>query len=88
MPYVAPHYAAPTIAEFQAVARTLQLGDARVAMLLGIGKRTIARWITGRSEIPYSAWRLLLVHAGLALESTSELEQLRAVVVVDREVSP
>jgi DNA-binding transcriptional regulator YiaG len=87
LPYVVSHYAAPTIPEFQAVARTLQLSDARVALLLGVGKRTVARWITGRSEIPYAAWRLLLIHAGLALETASELEQLRS-VVVDSDVSP
>ena len=78
LPYLAPHYAAPTIAEFQAVARTLQLSDARVAMLLGVGKRTIARWIAGRSEIPYAAWRPLLVHAGLAASPLSRVAELMA----------
>ena len=34
--------------------------------LLGVSGRMIRKWIGGEREIPYSAWRLLLIEVGIA----------------------
>jgi hypothetical protein len=79
LPFVSARYGAPTKDEFRTVTQTLGLTGAMVGKLLGVTSRTVRKWIGGESEIPYSAWRLLLIHAGLALEdpNESELEEIR-----------
>jgi len=62
------------------VTQTLGLTGSVVGQLLGVDPRTVRKWIGGEREIPYSAWRLLLLHAGLAIEDPDEpdVERIRA----------
>lgn len=91
LPYVSARFRAPTKDEFRSVTQTLRLSGAEVGRLLGVHGRTVRKWIGGETEIPYSAWRLLLIHARLAAEDPEEpeLEQIRtaarADLVADRE---
>lgn len=79
LPFVSSRYRAPTKDEFRSVTQQLRLSGAEVGRLLGVHGRTVRKWIGGETEIPYSAWRLLLIRAGLATEDPGEpeLEQIR-----------
>lgn len=68
LPCASSRYRSPTKDEFRTVTQTLGLTGSMVGSLLGVTSRAVRKWIGGESEIPYSAWRLLLIHAGLALE--------------------
>lgn len=47
------------------------LSASQVAAMLGVvSPRTIRKWISGESQIPYSAWRLFLVMTGRVVEDT------------------
>lgn len=73
LPFASQGYRAPTKDEFRSVTQTLGLTGSMVGQLLGVTSRAVRKWIGGESEVPYSAWRLLLIHAGLALEDPDEL---------------
>lgn len=73
LPFASQRYRAPTKEEFRTVIQTLGLTGSIAGRLLGVDGRTIRKWIGGEREIPYSAWRLLLINAGLALEDPDEL---------------
>jgi DNA-binding transcriptional regulator YiaG len=68
LPFSSNRYRAPTPNEFRDVTQTLGLTGSAIGELLGVNGRTVRKWIGGESQIPYSAWRLLLIHAGLALK--------------------
>src|SRR5690349_3926676 len=80
LPFASSRYRAPTKDEFRTVTQTLGLTGSMVGSLLGVTSRAVRKWIGGESEVPYSAWRLLLIHAGLALEDPGEpdVDELRA----------
>jgi DNA-binding transcriptional regulator YiaG len=67
LPFGDPNYMPPTPAEFRAVNQLLGLTGSQAGTLLGVTSRAIRKWIGGESDVPYSAWRLLLIEAGLAL---------------------
>lgn len=79
-PLASPRYQPPTPNEFRSVTQQLNLSGAMVGRLLGVTSRAVRKWIGDESPVPYSAWRLLLIVAGLALEDpdTPELELVRA----------
>jgi DNA-binding transcriptional regulator YiaG len=80
LPAASARYRATTKDEIRTVTQVLGLSGSEISRLLGVhGGRTVRKWIGGEAEIPYSAWRLLLIHAGLALEDPegSELELVR-----------
>lgn len=68
LPFASERYRPPTKDEFRSVTQTLGLTGSMVGKLLGVHARTVRKWIGGETDIPYSAWRLLLIYAGLALE--------------------
>ena len=68
LPFASSRYRAPTKDEFTSVTRTLGLTGSMVGQLVGVTSLAVREWIGGKSDIPYSAWRLLLIHAGLALD--------------------
>ena len=74
LPFASSRYRAPSKDEFRSVTQTLGLTGSVVGQLLGVDPRTVRKWIGGEREIPYSAWRLLLIHAELTLEDPSEDE--------------
>lgn len=76
LPFADPRYRPPTAAEVREVIRVLGLTGSQAGVLLGVTSRAIRKWIGDESDVPYSAWRLLLVEAGLALEGS--LEDLQA----------
>ncbi|MGF6766148.1 DNA-binding transcriptional regulator YiaG [Paraburkholderia sp. GAS33] len=61
----------PTGVEIREVIRRAGLTGGQAAALLGIsgdsGGRTVRRWISGESDIPYSAWAILCHVAGLGI---------------------
>ena len=73
LPFASQRYRAPTKDEFRSVTQTLGLTGSMVGALLGVTSRAVRKWIGGESEVPYSAWRLLLIHAGLAIEDPDQL---------------
>ena len=60
----------PTGVEIREVIRRAGLTGGQAATLLGIsgdsGGRTVRRWISGESDIPYSAWAILCHEIGRA----------------------
>ena len=79
LPFRSERYRAPTKEEFRSVTQTLGLTGSMVGQLLGVTSRAVRKWIGGESEIPYSAWRVLLIHAGLAVDDPDEpdIDELR-----------
>jgi len=78
LPFASAEYRAPTKDEFRSLTQTLGLTGSMVGALLGVTSRAVRKWIGGENEVRYSAWRLLLIHAGLALEDPGRGEQQRA----------
>jgi hypothetical protein len=77
LPFASQRYRAPTKDELRSVLQTLGLTGSIAGSLLGVDGRTIRKWIGGEREVPYSAWRLLLIHAGLALEDDPDVDARR-----------
>lgn len=61
LPFGDAGYATPTPADVRAAIRRAQLTGSQVGDLLGVDGRTVRKWVGGEREIPYSAWRLLLI---------------------------
>lgn len=66
-------WAEPTLGEITEIIRLAGLTDEKVAELLGLKKqknkgdkcsRTVRRWVSGESKIPYAAWAILAYTAG------------------------
>ncbi len=85
LPFSSPRYRAPNTDDVRVAIQTLGLSSAAAAQLLGVPSAAVHQWVGGRSEIPYSAWRLLLIHSGLALDAPSrrELEEINARALAD-----
>lgn len=64
-PFYHPDYQAPTTEELRGLMKDCGWTGAKVGALVGVDSRTVRRWTGGERPIPYSAWRLLLLHAGV-----------------------
>lgn len=64
-PFADDGYQAPSPEEISAAIEYANLSSAEAGALLGADSRTIRRWKSGDREMPYAAWRLLLIDAGL-----------------------
>lgn len=69
VPFADTRYVAPTPDDIKQALREGSLTGAAAGQLLGVTGRTIRKWTGGERDIPYSAWRLLLISIGLAVES-------------------
>ena len=71
LPFGHPDYRPPTTDEIRALLRLGELSGSAAGLLLGVNGRTIRKWTGGEREIPYAAWRLLIVEIahGTARES-------------------
>lgn len=81
LPIDNPNYLAPSKAEFSDVVKYLAKVHSlsAVSRMLGIYKendanKTINRWMNGDTAIPYTAWRLLLILSGRAIEVNRIIE--------------
>lgn len=74
--YSDPQYLPPTPAEVDGLIKLMEWSQSDVAKLTGVsydpkkGSTTVRKWRTPignaeHREIPYAAWRLLLLHAGV-----------------------
>jgi DNA-binding transcriptional regulator YiaG len=63
-----PGYQQPSPNELRAVLNAGGLTGATAAALVGVSGRTLRKWTSGDRDIPYSAWRLLIISLGLALD--------------------
>ena len=63
-------YEPPTGDEVRAVLTYAGLTGAEAGLVVGASDRAIRRWTGGDRVISYSAWRLLLVYAGLVEAET------------------
>jgi hypothetical protein len=89
LPFSDPGYKAPEPEEVDALIKAAGWSQNKTAMIVGVpfdpkkGSTTIRRWRTSREnadhyrEIPYAAWRLMLLHAGVVTveEGLQELEK-------------
>lgn len=65
-----PEYKQPTWLDVRAVIDRIGLTGSQVAKLVGVQSRAVRKWTsppetTNHAPIPYAAWRLLLIAAGL-----------------------
>jgi len=68
--YTDPQYQPPTPADIRALIRQLGLKSSEVARVVGVSSETVRKWqtssdLSGHKPMPYGAWRLLLIEAGL-----------------------
>lgn len=68
LPFADSGYVAPTPDEIREALRRGNFTGAAAGKLLGVTGRTIRKWVGGEREIPYSAWRLLLIEIRLAAD--------------------
>ncbi len=71
LPFADERYQAPTPAEVRAIISHLRLTGSEAGRLTGVNGRTIRKWTGDASNIPYAAWRLLLIEARWDLEGRS-----------------
>lgn len=71
-------YEPPTIEEIRAALSHGGLTGAAAGRVVGVTGRTIRKWTGGEREIPYAAWRLLLLEVGLALKGRPQLQAAEA----------
>lgn len=72
VPFADPNYATPAPEEIRTAISSLAMTGSEVGRLLGVTGRTIRKWTGGEREIPYAAWRLLLIEAELAEAGMAE----------------
>lgn len=60
--YADPGYSRPSPAEIKSALAAGGLSGAKAGQLLGVNGRTVRKWTGGDQKMPYSAWRLLLMH--------------------------
>ena len=65
LPFYHPDYQPPTFEALRVVMKSQGWTGAKVAALVGVDSRTVRRWTGNERPVPYSAWRLLLIYAGL-----------------------
>ena len=66
-----PRFLAPTAEEVRLVLRRLVWNAAETELRLGVDDTTLQSWVNGDARISYSAWRTMLIEAGLTVESMS-----------------
>ena len=67
LPFSDDRYQAPTPEEIRAAIAHGNYTGSQAGEILGVTGRTVRKWTGGEREMPYSAWRLLLLDVGLAL---------------------
>lgn len=55
-------FVSPTAEEVRSALKLANLTGSQAGTLLGVDGRTVRKWTGGEREIPYSAWRLLLIY--------------------------
>lgn len=75
LPFSDPAYTPPKPDEVRALLRKAGWTGSQAAAVVGVDGRTIRKWTGGEREIPYSAWRLLLIEAGFALKGRPRLDR-------------
>src|SRR5688572_17271489 len=80
LPFASGGYKTPTAAEIVQALKSAGIGSGQAARIVGVGaQRVRGDWMGGKQEIPYAPWRLLLIHARLALGGEpGELEAMNA----------
>jgi hypothetical protein len=68
LPLDDPRYVPPTAHEVREILHLLGVNPSLVNFV-GTDGPTLRTWIGGESDIPYSAWRVLLIEAELALSA-------------------
>ena len=68
--YASPNYRPPTSNEVRVLLRSKGWTGSHAAQLVGVDSRAVRRWTADEAAktfhpIPYSAWRLLLLEAGM-----------------------
>ena len=71
LPYGDPGYREPTPEDIRLALHLGGLTGSQTGALLGVDGRTVRRWTGGERDMPYSAWRLLLIEIGLAAATKS-----------------
>lgn len=61
-----PDWQPPSVAEFRELLRVAGLSGSQAGLLVGVEQRRIRKWAGGEGDVPYAAWRLLSIYAGLA----------------------
>ena len=56
----------PTADEVRAVAQVAELTGSAVALLVGSTPRKFRAWVGGEDNMPWAAWHVLAIYAGLA----------------------
>ena len=64
-PYQSGDFVEPSTDEIRYLLRSQKWTGADAAAIVGVDSRTIRRWTGGERGMPYAAWRLLLIEAGL-----------------------
>jgi hypothetical protein len=73
LPITSEEYVAPSGDEFRTVTQLLGWTGGQTARFMGISDgRTVRKWISEESPIPYAVWRLLLIEAGIAIERDND----------------
>lgn len=68
--YDDPNYCEPSWNDIRAVVQMTGLTGAEIAALVGVGARTVRKWVSppessNHTPMPYAPWRLLLIAAHL-----------------------
>lgn len=64
--FFSPAWAPPSPRELREVLAVARLTGGAAARLVGVDGRTVRKWVGAEREMPYAAWRLLCIYAGLA----------------------
>lgn len=75
-PFSAPEYTPPTWQEVRALLQKHQITGSAAAAITGVNPRAVRKWqappeASSHTEIPYSAWRLLILSTGEVTASIS-----------------
>lgn len=70
LPYDDPAFMAPSHNDVRAVAQRYKLTGIALARVTGVTTRTVRKWLAppgveNHAPMPYAAWRLLLIEAGI-----------------------
>jgi hypothetical protein len=70
LPFNDPEYREPSWQDLRAVIQHLGWTGSQVGEFTGVGSRTVRKWTSppdtsNHSPVPFAAWRLLLIAAGL-----------------------